>query len=119
MRTGVKTVEFWLGIIAAAAIVVQKQFFPEHPFPEESFMVLGMWVAARLGEKTLSATVAKRAWLSSEFWVALGFGIVKAAFPSLPEGLETFVYTYIIGRPAIKVAGSPGKLLTNVIGGKK
>ena len=107
VKSGIKTTEFWLGLIVTVLTILQQQFWPDSPFPSDAFLAVGIWIAARLGEKTLGKVdplTGKRAWQTTEFWVTLGFGVLKYIFPNLPAGLEAFVFSYIIGRPLVKIS---------------
>jgi hypothetical protein len=108
MRTGIKTTEFWVGLIGAVLLVIQQQLFPEHPFPAEAFYAFGIWIGARFAEKafTNGKGVLKRAWKTSEFWVTLAVSTAKYLFPDLSPEIVNFVYMYILGRPALKVGKS-------------
>lgn len=103
MRKGMKTTEFWLTLFMAVLTVVQKQLWPDSPIPSESFVAVVAWVISRFGEKVLSEMIAKRAWATSEFWVAIGFAVIKYIFPALPGELLIPTMAYIVGRPVIKV----------------
>lgn len=104
IRDGIKTTEFWVGLVATLLLVLQQQLWPESPFPSEAFMALSLWVCARMGEKAIGKvdTAGKRAWQTSEFWLALVFAGVKYLFPDIPDSIFSFVATYIIGRPTVK-----------------
>lgn len=103
MRPGIKTTEFWLVMIAGILTVLQQQFFPEAPFPAESFVALGLWIAARTTEKIVTnGTNTKRAWQTTEFWLALGISIVQYVFPNFPPEMFYSAVTLIFGRPMVK-----------------
>lgn len=105
MREGIKTTEFWIVLAAGLFAIIQKQIWPEAEFPKESFIAIGLWVAARIGEKTFGEVTNgdKRAWQTSEFWMATGIAIIKYIFPAIPESIMTIVQTWIVGRPAMKI----------------
>lgn len=111
MRNGIKTTEFWIGLVAAILMSLQKALFPDSPFPQEAFMTVATWIAARIGEKTLTkaSEQGKRAWQTSEFWIAIGFSVFKFVFPSIPDDVFYTAMTFIIGRPLIKTAKNLGK----------
>lgn len=113
MRKGIKTTEFWLGLITALILAVQKIFWPDTPFPAEAFSVVVLWIGARLGEKSLTGVKEERAWATSEFWVAILFSGIKYIWPDMPAGIENFVMVYILGRPTVKVLGGNG--ITNLL----
>jgi len=104
MREGIKTTEFWLALLMVVLTAIQKQLWPEAPISSESFIVVVTWIISRLGEKVLSEAIAERAWATTEFWVAIGFAVIKYVFPALPEQVLPAVMAYVIGRPAVKAA---------------
>ena len=105
MREGIRTTEFWVGIFGAVTVAVQQFFWPDQPFPIESFSAVSIWVAARIGQKTFGDvnTDGQRAWQTSEFWVAMGYSLVSYFFPNIPDSVFMSVAALIIGRPAVKV----------------
>lgn len=105
LKNGWKTTEFWVALAATVLLTVQQALWPDNPFPKTEFAVLVTWIIARLGEKTLGPVDAegKRAWQTSEFWVAIGFTFIRQ-FIDLPENVVNLVYAWVIGRPAVKVA---------------
>jgi hypothetical protein len=104
-RASVKTVEFWVGILAAVFVGVQRYVWPQAPFPMDSVITLTSWISARLGEKTLGTVdpaTGKRAWETGEFWVAIIFSVAKVAFPAIPEDMLYLILPLIFGRAAVK-----------------
>ena len=110
MKSGIKTTEFWVGLIVVVLTAFQQVLFPDSPFPAEAFTVLALWVAARLGEKALSeAAPKKRAWCTTEFWVAIGYVSLKYVAPNLlPDALINLVVVFIFGRPINKILEGVG-----------
>ena len=102
MRKGKHTTELWVGAVGALIVGIQQAFFPEHPFPLEAFTTTGVWLVMRMGEKVF-IDPENRPWKSTEFWLGLGFPVVKVFWPEMPPMFETFAFTYLVGRPAIKV----------------
>lgn len=103
MRNGRKTTELWVGVLATIAVGFQQALWPDAPLPKEAFITLVVWVVGRMGSKALTEKAGtKRAWKTSEFWVTMLFTVVRSVYPELPPVVETFVWTYILGRPAVK-----------------
>ena len=105
MRKSFKTTEFWVVLAASLLAVVQQQLWPDAPFPTEAFIALGLWVGARVSEKTLgdTNTEGKRAWQTGEFWLAIAFAAAKSFFPDIPDTVLYGIAALILGRPLIKV----------------
>jgi len=106
MRKGISTTEFWLGLAAVVFAGIQTQLWPDSPFPTAAFTTLGIWIVARIGQKSLGPVDAsgERAWQTSEFWVALIVGAIRFAFPDLPDSVLNMAHLWIFGRPLVKVA---------------
>lgn len=98
VKSGIKTLEFWVGALAALA----KAIWPE--FPDGAVLAIMAWVVGRSAQKYFGVTDAdgKPSWLTSEFWTALAFAVAKTVFPDLPEESLLAVVTYIIARTGVK-----------------
>lgn len=105
LKKGLKTTELWIGVIGAIVVALQQTFFPESPFPLEAFGTVGVWIGMRMCEKVFIKP-GERPWATSEFWISMGFPVLKVFWPEIPPQFETFIYTYLIGRPAIKVGAA-------------
>ena len=109
MKSGIKTTELWVGVVVIIVSAFQKILYPDSPFPTEALVGILMWISARVGEKALSGgDPAKRAWKTSEFWVALGYSVAKYVIPDLPESLVNIVALWTYGRPMSKVLEDSG-----------
>jgi len=102
MRSGIKTTELWvtIGLAVAAAI------FPD--IPQEAITALVIWVVGRAGQKYfgIEDINGKRAWKTSEFWVAIGFAVAKSVFPDLPQEALVPVGTWVAVRSGSKMISS-------------
>lgn len=117
MRDGMKSTEFWVGVVAVALAAVQQKLFPNNPFPQAEFTTVGLWIAARLGEKVLTdGDPAKRAWMTSQFWIAIAFAVAKQ-FIEIPDSIAVLVNTYIVGRSAASAAKDVS--LASILGNQK
>ena len=87
MRDGWKTTEFWIIAVATILTTMQEIIWPEHPFPKEQLIAIGIWIAGRTTEKIKVGENGKRAWNTSEFWVTMLVTIATYLFPQVP--LET------------------------------
>ena len=100
VKPGVKTTEFWVGIVATLLVT----FCPE--FPKEAFLTVIAWIGARTAQKAfgfVDPQTGKNALKTSEFWIAIGFAAIKSAFPDIPQESLMYVLTWILGRTGVKV----------------
>ena len=96
-RTGIKTTELWVTVIAGILIAV----WPD--FPSESFFVLVGWATTRVISKiSAPASGVKRAWMSSEFWLSILYA-VGASLTELPTESLVAVLGWAGARAGIKI----------------
>jgi len=98
MRKSWKTTEFWVGLVAVALAAI----WPD--FPQEGLLAVGTWVAGRITQKTFGETSGgERAWMTSEFWVAIAFVAASYIFPEIPTETFSAVVLWVSGRSAVKI----------------
>jgi hypothetical protein len=100
LTPGIKTWEFW----AAVILSIIPNIWPE--FPKEAWQAILVWVGARLGQQFfgLTGTDGKPIWLTTEFWVAILFAVIKTIFPDIPEESFYAALAWIVGRPVVKAS---------------
>lgn len=100
VKDGIKTVEFWIGILVTAAAAIIPSI------PKEAVIAIGGWVAARSTQKFFGLadpTFDKPSWKTTEFWVTLVFAIVKTVFPDIPEEAFYSVLAWSGLRTGVKI----------------
>lgn len=99
MKTGFKTLEFWLGAFVAVAAMI----LPE--FPKESAYAVINWIVNRAAQKGFGVVDAdgKPSWRTSEFWASVGWAIAKVIFPDLPADSLYPIVAYVETRTGVKI----------------
>lgn len=100
VKSGMKTVELWVSVIASLLLAV----WPE--FPKEAFLAIITWAGGRSLHKMfgfVNPETGKASWQTSEFWMSLGFAIVITIFPDMPKESLMAVQGWVIARTGIKV----------------
>lgn len=78
---GFKTREFWLMVFSMIAVTI----WPD--LPKENFAAIAVWIVGRTGQKAFGFQdeFGKNKWLSSEFLLSIGVGILGVIFPDIPK----------------------------------
>jgi len=99
MKTGFKSLEYYLGAAAIVAKMIWKDF------PDDAFATVIAYVIARQGQRAFGLfdeTIQKADWQTSEFWATLVFAIARSVFPDLPEESMAMVLSWIGARTGVK-----------------
>ncbi len=98
VKSGIKTLEFWVGAIVA----IGKAVWPE--FPDAAVLAILTWVVGRSTQKYFGVVDVdgKPSWKTSEFWVVIIFVVAKSVFPDLPEESIYTVLAYVGVRTGVK-----------------
>ncbi|MEW6015785.1 MAG: hypothetical protein AB1690_10720 [Candidatus Zixiibacteriota bacterium] len=89
-------------LIATALLAILSKYVPG--IPSEAFLGLLTWVGASMIGQIIGPPGGKPAYQTTEFWLAIGIGALKGAFPDLPEESIYAILTYVGLRPIVKGA---------------
>lgn len=99
LKSGFKSVEFYLTGAAMLAKVIWKDF------PTESVAALIAYTIARQAQKgfgMFNDVTQRYSWQTSEFWLTLLYAVLKSVFPDMPEESLLALFSWVGMRTGIK-----------------